>query len=531
MTITTGLIVLLGSTVNIAFIIVPTLIICVGIGDAIHVVSEFRDCRDKGMDPESAIICASGKVGLACLLTSLTTAAGFLSFLVVDIRPLQEMGAYSAAAVCIALILTFLIIPCTIGLIRDKPRRHVRPRRLGRSGQRFDHLLMGIFRCVVNHHGKIVVLFTLMAVLSVFGLSRVEVETNYVGNVLERVPLRQDYQFADERMGGSVSLEIMIDTGENEGILDPDFLRRMERFQVMIGGFPITSQTASVIDLFKKIDMALHNGEERDNSLPATREAAAQYLLLYEAAGGKYLERLVAFHYDIARIRVQAKSVDTRDVREFMQRIEIEASTLFGPGISVEMTGFLANLVAMNDLVKDGQKKSFVLALGVVTLIMTVVMGSWRFGLISMIPNIFPVIASLGLMGLFGIYMDLHVMASSAIIIGVAVDDTIHFFTRFKSEFNNSRNYTDALRQTFQTVGRPIFFTTVILVAGLCLLVFSSLLGVIKFGLLAGFAFFSALISDFFFAPALIMLLKPLGAENDVFWKEVHAASIESQHL
>jgi predicted RND superfamily exporter protein len=131
-----------------------------------------------------------------------------------------------------------------------------------------------------------------------------------------------------------------------------------------------------------------------------------------------------------------------------------------------------------------------------------------------MIPNVFPVLITLGLMGFLGIYMSLPLMIMSPIIIGVAVDDTIHFFMRYRREFERTGTYEGALKATLSTVGRPIMFTTMTLVAGFSVFGLSNMYNVVHFGLLAAFAFLWALLADFFFAPAMMLLLKPLGPEQ-----------------
>jgi hypothetical protein len=294
-------------------------------------------------------------------------------------------------------------------------------------------------------------------------------------------------------------------------MLDPAFLQEVDRFQQILHRSPLTTQTFSIVDILKKLRRAAHPDDADGHRLPGTREAIAQYLLFYETSGGKYLERLVSFNHEMVRVTARTRSLDTKSIRTYMKQVMQAAAETFDSRIKVDLTGSLAWLMALNDLVKAGQKKSFAVAFGVITLIMMVVMRSVVLGLISMIPNVFPVLLTLGLMGFSGMYMDVEVMTTSAIILGVAVDDTIHFFTRYKAEFSRSGDYSAALGRTLATVGRPITFTTLVLLTGLSLLAFSQVLGIVKFGLLSGFAFFCALVSDFFLGPALILVLKPLG--------------------
>ena len=168
------------------------------------------------------------------------------------------------------------------------------------------------------------------------------------------------------------------------------------------------------------------------------------------------------------------------------------------------------------DTILSGQRRGLIFVFFVISILMSMGLRSFRAGMWSMLPNALPLLALGGYLGWSWEKVDSDVLIIAMVAIGIGVDDTIHFFTRYKTEFTRSGNYEGALRETLLTVGRPITFTTLVLLTGLCLLGFSSVLGVVKFGLLSGFAFLWALISDFLFAPALILLLKPLGPDRSI---------------
>jgi predicted RND superfamily exporter protein len=316
-------------------------------------------------------------------------------------------------------------------------------------------------------------------------------------------------------MGGSMSMELMLDTGATDGVTDADFLRAMDALDGFVIDHPLTTKTTSILDVLRKMRRAFHENRPEFYDIPASRQEASQYLLLYESSGGEQKEKLVTFDQDLARLTARTRALDTRDARRFVAEVQgfvEQEPTLVG---RVEFTGMLAWVRAMNDLIGQGQKRSFLAAFAVITLIMMIVLRSPGLGLVSMLPNVFPVLISLGLMGLAGIYMDMGMMTFAAIIIGVAVDDTIHFFVRYRREFERTGRYEAALRETLATVGRPITFTTLTLTLGFAVLTLSDMRGLVHFGLLAGFAFTWALLADFFFAPAVLLLTRPLGPERE----------------
>jgi hydrophobe/amphiphile efflux-3 (HAE3) family protein len=513
---TMGMIGVMGLTLNLFIILVPTLLICVGIGDSMHFISEFQDQCIHGLKRRQAVIEAVARVGLPCLITSLTTAIGFLSFLSTRIKPFREMGIYAAIGVMAAFVLTLILVPVFYSFGKDQ----VRSRKISDSHRVhhdfWDRILEKICRIVIGYPKTVLLMFICLSIVSVIGYQSVEVETNTAKMLSRKLPIRQAYDYVDDRMGGSMSLEVMLNTGKKDGVKDPVFLKQMDTFQQFMEDHPLTTKTSSVLDILKKMRRALHENKSEYYGIPETKDGTSQYLFLYETSGGENLDKLVSFDYDIARLTARTKTLDTKDVRRFITDVKDFAQKNFGPAVKVEVTGYAGWFKKLNDLVGEGQKQSFITALIVITLVLIVVMGSLRLGLISMVPNVFPVLITLGLMGFAGIYMDTPLMSFSAVIIGVAVDDTIHFMMRFRREFERLGNYADSLRTTLSTAGRPVTFTTITLVLGFSVLAFSNVSGIAKYGLLSSFAFLWALLADFFFMPAFLLLLKPLGPERRV---------------
>jgi predicted RND superfamily exporter protein len=380
----------------------------------------------------------------------------------------------------------------------------------------FDRLLEWVHRVVVAHPLAIVAFFAVLSGLSLLGYTRLEVESNFVEMFSSDVPIRQSYDYVDASMGGSMSVEIMLDSGRTDGVTDADFLRAMDSLETFVMDHPLTTKTTSILDVLRKMRRAFHENRPEFYDIPTSREEASQYLLLYESSGGEQKDKLLTFDQDVARLTARTRSLDTGDARRLVADVQHFAEQEPVLAGRVEFTGMLAWVRAMNDLIGEGQKRSFLAAFGVITLIMMIVLRSPGLGLISMLPNVFPVLISLGLMGFAGIYMDMAMMTFAALIIGVAVDDTIHFFVRYRREFERAGSYEVALRETLTSVGRPITFTTLTLTLGFAVLSFSDMRGLVHFGLLAGFAFSWALLADFFLAPAVLLLTRPLGAEREV---------------
>ena len=500
-----------GFKLNIFIILLPPLLMCVGIGDSMHIIAEFHDLVAAGRPRKDAIREAMANVGWPCLLTSLTTATGFLSFLAADVQPFRELGIYAATGVVLTLVLSFLIVPIAYAGERDKKSRGAAP--TGGSDI-FDRVLSGMHTCVVRHPRKIVAVFSVLTLVGLYGATKLEAETSNIKNFSTRLRLRQVYDYVDEKMGGSMSIEIMANADKQSSVTDPEFLAKLAKLEAFLDQQPEVTQTISILDVLRSMRRAFHENRPEAYTLPASEEEARQYLLLYEMSGGTNKEELVSFNYDIARLTARTRTVDTNGARRILTRTDAFAAEQLGwDAETLEYTGTVEWVRALTDLTANGQRRSFAVACVAIALIMMLVLRSIPLGLISMVPNVFPVVITLGFMGLAGVYMDFSMMTFSAIIIGVAVDDTIHFFVRFRRAFERTPDYALALEQTIRGVGRPILFTTMTLTLGFLSVLISNVKGIFAFGLLAGFAFTWALLADLLFAPALVMLLKPLGAD------------------
>jgi predicted RND superfamily exporter protein len=342
----------------------------------------------------------------------------------------------------------------------------------------------------------------------------VQVESNTIEMFSRRMDIRRAYDVVDAGMGGSMSVEILLDTGKPQGIADPDFLHRFAALESYVKAHPMTTTTTSVLDILRKIRRAFHENRPEYYALPESSAEALQYLLLYEMSGGTDKEKLVSFEYDVARLTARTRSLDTKDVRSFLADVQAFADTHIATAATVEQTGMLDWVRAMNDLIGTGQKQSFFAAFLVIAVIIATLLRSVRLGLIAMLPNLFPVIVCLGIMGFFGVYVDIAMMTFSAVILSVGDDDTIHSFARFRREFAACGNYAVAIERTLSTVGRPIVFTTLTLTSGFAVLAASNMTGIRHFGVFAGIAFTWALLADLLLGPAILLVTQPLGPET-----------------
>ena len=505
---TLGLMAALGISLNLLAVLLPTLLLCVGIGDSMHVLAELKQIRREGGPLRQALARTLDLVTRPILLTTVTTAAGFLAFLGIDLQPLRDLGVQAAIGVVIALVMTYLFAVPVLSFGRDRPVTDP----AARPQDFFDRVLRATVEFVNRRHTAVGVGFLLVALLVGLGAPRLQIETNTIRSMAEDHPLRLAFEYVDERMGGSMSIDIVIDSGKADGIKRIELLRKVEALQQFLDAHPLVTQTTSVLDQLKQMNRAVYENRDDAYRLPASDSQIAEYLLLYESGGGSELDQYVAFTYDQLRLQVRTRTVAFGEVRQMQREIEEFVAAEFGSDTSVYATGVLPLAQAMGDLIAEGQARSFTFAFCAIAAILVLSLRSLALGLIAMVPNVLPVIVALGAMGWLGAEFNMIMCVLAPMILGVAVDDTVHFFVRYRRYFDSTGSYEAAYAETMRTVGRPLLFTTLVLVTGFLGFQFSDFDGPRDFSIASIIAFSTALLAEFLLAPVLLRWLKPLGA-------------------
>jgi predicted RND superfamily exporter protein len=327
----------------------------------------------------------------------------------------------------------------------------------------------------------------------------------------EDVPVRRAIELIDRELKGSVNVEVLVDTGRPQGLYDPGVMSRIQDAQGMaedliVDGRQVGRATA-VADIVKEINRALNGGRSSSYMIPEERELIAQELLLYELGGGDKLDKLLDRDYTKARISVKVPWVDAISYVTVLDEFERTVQKLFSGIASVTVTGMAAIIMRTLSTIIRSMAESYLIAGSVITVLMILLIGNVRLGLISMAPNFIPIVLGLGLMKLTGIPLDYSTIMVGGIAIGLAVDDTVHFMHNFRRYYQRCGDAHQAVRMTLTSAGRAMLFTTVILGAGFFVLLFAELKSTINFGVITGFTILMALLADFLLAPALVVLM------------------------
>ncbi len=487
--------------------ILPTFLLVVGVADAVHILAIFFLRYDEGADKEDAMVYALGHSALAVLMTSLTTAAGLLSFIAADVAPIVDMGLISPLGVLLALVYTVILVPALIALlpVRRKPRATA-------SGKMpiMDRMLEWIAAVSCRHPWRIIAIAALCLILAISGMTKLRFSHNGLLWLPDDYPVRKATEVIDERLKGAVTLEVVIDSGKENGLHDPAFLERLEEAVRFFSDYQLeklkVGKAWTITGVLKEIHQALHENRREFYALPGTRELAAQEFLLFEGSGSDDLEEVVDTAYRTVRFTIKSPFHDAMVYKRFLDEVQTYFETNF-PGTRVTTTGVMALFAGMIHNVITTMAKSYLIALLVITALMVALIGRVRIGLLSMVPNLIPIMMVMGIMGWLDITLDLSTSLIGSIAIGLVVDDTIHFMHNFRRYVEQTGDVEQAVRSTMLTTGRAMLITSVVLAAGFFITMTAEMKNTISFGLLTGTSVVFALVADYFLTPALMMVV------------------------
>lgn len=499
-----GIMALAGIPITNAIQILPTFLIVVGVGDSVHILTIFyRNYRTMGAK-RRAIIEAVGFAGLPVLMTSITTALGLLSFAWADVAIIAQLGYVAPVGVMLAFFYTIILLPALIAIFPVKRLKSVR-RRYPLQDRWFDAIARTTTRRPI--------MVTLISAFIVAGATYSALSIRFSHNSLtwlpKEAPIRKSTEFLDRINGGTVMLEVTIDAGKANAMHDPDLLQRIDQatdFIPTLNSHHIRAgKAASLADVIKETNRALNEDRDWAYAVPVTRELIAQEFLLFESSGSDDLEEITDSSFQISRLSILAPFADAILYKDYVDQVEAYLHRKF-PGERITLTGHMVIFVQMIKRFITSMAKSYVIALVVITILMVLMIGRLGVGLMSMAANIAPVMCVFGLMGMAGIPLDMATILIGSIVLGLVVDDTIHFLHHFRKAYDQTLDMEAAVRETLHTTGRAMAITSMVLCGGFFIYMGSFLNSNIRFGWLAGSAVLLALAADFFLVPALLTL-------------------------
>ena len=504
---TIGIMALAGVAVKVPTQILPSFLLAVGVGTSVHILAIFYQRLQKTNDKEEAIAYALGHSGLAVVMTNVTTASGLMSFATAEVAPVADLGLFAGIGVLLTFINTLVLLPAVLALVPIGAKR-------SNSGQSkssvMDRFLSGVSHFSTTHPVPILMVSFLIVGLSIFAALQIRFSHDVLKWFPEKNEIRQATEKIDHELRGTLNLEVVIDAGDENGLYNPVLLNRIDKAVADTESLELddvfVGKAWSLSTILKEINQALNENRSDYYRIPSNRDLIAQEFLLFENSGSDDLEDVVDSQFSKARFTIKGPFKDAVKYSRFVDTVNRYFDENF-PEATITLTGMMALMSRTVNNAIISMIRSYVIALVVITALMIILIGRFRIGLLSMIPNLAPILIMLGIIGATPFKMDLFSMMVASIAIGLAVDDTIHFMHNFRRYYEQSGDPKQAVYETLHTTGRAMLVTTIVLSIGFFIFVFASMNNLFAFGLLTAFTILMALAADYLVAPALMVLV------------------------
>lgn len=502
----------LGLYVDSATSIIPVILaFAVSIAYNIHLFSFFGKRMLIHGRRKQAVVETFTETGWPIFFCGMTTIVSLLSFLIVPIRPVAYIGIHTSLCVLFVMLTTMLVTPVLLSFGRDKKPK---PNFTDNSDTRWSGIMVRISAFDLHNPKMILSVFVLCCVALGIGVWRMEPAFDMERTMGEKVPyVNKLLEVSHSELGSLYSYDLMVEFPEDGQAKLPENLHRLEQLTKLTEEYPLTKRTTSILDILKDLNQTLNDGDRAYYRIPDTEDEVAQMMLLYENAGGTESEYWMDYDYRRLRLMVEMSDYNSGEAERELADIEQRAAALF-PGAKITAVGNLPQFITMMQYLVRGQIQSFLISVLIIGMILMIVFQSVRIGLIGLIPNLFPAICVGGYMGWSGIPLDMMTACIIPMMLGMAVDDTIHFINHAKLEYDRTSHYQTAIRRTFRVVGVAIVTTSVITSAVFAGFMDSCCLQFFNFGWLAVIGIMTALISDLFITPVLVERFHVFGKEK-----------------
>ena len=483
----------------------------VSIAYNIHIFSYFHhQIRLHGKRKEAVIETVS-EIGWSVVFCGLTTVVSLMSFMIIPIRPMKCVGLMSSLTIFFVLFTTLLMAPVLLSFGKDKqPKAGID----GEGGTRLSRAMERLNDFTFKHSKPIVITFVVVCAALLIGLWKIEPAFDIERTMGIKVPYVKDVlAVGRSELGALYSYDLVMEFENEDEAKQPENLKKLEQLEGLIGTYPLTKRTNSILDILKDLNQTLNGGDEAYFRIPDTEEEVAQMLILYENAGGSETEYWMDYDYKRLRLMVEISDFNSGEVERELNDIAKKTEAMF-PGVNVTAVGNIPQYTTMMQYLVRGQMQSFLISVLIIAIILMIAFQSVRVGLIGLIPNLMPAVFVGGYMGWAGIPLDMMTATLIPMMLGMAVDDTIHFINHSKLEFDRKPDYSVAIRRTFRVVGVAIVTTSIITSAVFACFATSVCAMCINFGILAVIGILSALLADLFITPLLVKKFKVYGAEK-----------------
>lgn len=488
---------------SLLMMIVPVFIIAVGTAYCLHIIAEYSRCIERHQTPKEASRATFSKITLPTTLAVLTTVIALGSLLVNKTDAIREFALFACFGMISLLFLTVTFFPAALALIPPNRAR----RSESNAAVRAASWIVEKVAHVNLHHQKIVLpILGCVVLFSAIGIFRLKVETNPVAFFKKKTVISQNFHDIYRHLSGSFPVHVYVKSTGNDGFESPEAINEIGQLQIFLESLPGVDKSVSFADYLKLINYALNRFDPKYYTLPEEPFEVRMLFNNYKnMLGEDMLRGFLSSDFSAANILLLTHLASSKEFLKIKKEIQQHVKTQYPRTLSADVTGYGIVVSASGHKLTVGQVKSLSITIVLVFSLMFLMFLSFKGGVVAILPNLFPIVINFGIMGWLGIELSAVTSLIASIAIGLSVDDTIHYLVCFNREFKQVLDDETALRRTLKQIGRPILFTTLTIIAGFSVLIFSSFGPTSMFGVLIVITMISALVGDLILLPSLML--------------------------
>jgi predicted RND superfamily exporter protein len=510
---TMGLFYLTGTALNNVTAIVPPLIMALSLCDTVHIFSHMdKRILERLGDKKKALHHVLQSLFMPCFLTSFTTILGFISLYISDIPPIREFALMASAGMLFEFFFSFFFMAPLMLFFPQEMIFIDYGRKDWMTG-----LVEGINQYVKKFSKVFFTAGLLLMIVSILLASGIKVETNLLDFFKPESPVRTSLSKIEKHLGGIQTLDISLTGNGPDVFKNPDSLHVIESIQTFLAGQKGVDVTLSFVDFLKDIHQSFHNEDPAFYAIPESGELVSQYMLIYDS---DEIDDFVTRDFSHARISARIHEYSSAEqgilidtMRQFIRGMDTR-------GLDVKVSGRAVQDVNTMDALVWGQVSSLSLAAVIIFIVLFLMLRSFKIGCLSIVPNLFPLLLNFGIMGALAIPLNTATALISAVAIGIAVDDTIHFLFDYKVQRESGRDIPEAIERVFKRKGRAIISSSLILFIGFGVMIFSRFVPIVHFSLLSAAIMVTALIGDVVFLPSMLYAYSDLKSPGISYHKK-----------
>ncbi len=513
-----GLMAVTGIPVYAVSTMIPVMLIAIGVADGIHLYSHLHTFVDHNptASKKEATVDMIKHMWKPVVMTSVTTAVGFISLLTSQVYPVKYFGLFTAFGVMMAMVFSLVFLPAAI-MIFGLPKAKRVNKEEDKGGHSHSKLANNFASWIIKNKYISIIGSALIVVASLIGMQEIWINSSFLEKFESTSDIVQTDKFINEHFGGTSSLNLILDAnGTKDAFKRPEVLKLVDKMQKDVDSqLEVVGNTFSLADYINRMNKVMNADKEEFNTIPDSQDMIAQYLLLYEMSGDpENLNKVVDYNYEKANITFQLKSDNSKAMNTALAIIHNYEDDFKKMGITMNYAGSGYKGLVFTDLILEGQIMSLILSLIIIVVLISLMFKNIKIGIIASVPIILTALISFGIMGFMGIPLNTTTALLSSIAIGIGIDYAVHFLEQYRTNAANTDDKMVAAQKTMAHSGRAIIYNAIVVIAGFLVLMFSVFPPNRELGALVSLNMFTS------FVGTLTIMLVLLYMSNVYFKKE-----------